>query len=34
MSHIDPSLTGPPPASLQERDRLTILQLFDSYALA
>jgi hypothetical protein len=34
MGHIDPSLSGPPPAALQERDRLTILQLFDSYALA
>ena len=34
MQHVDPSLSGPPPAVLQDRDRATILQAFDSYALA
>ncbi len=34
MRHIDPSLSGSAPAALQDRDRGTILQVFDTYALA
>ena len=34
MRHIDPSLSGSGPAALQDRDRTTILQVFDTYALA
>jgi hypothetical protein len=34
MQHIDPSLSGPGPAALADRDRSTILQVFDAYALA
>lgn len=34
MQQIDPSLAGPPPATLQDRDRMTILQVFDIYAMA
>lgn len=34
MRHIDPSLAGPGPVTLQDRDRATILQVFDTYSLA
>jgi len=34
MGTIDPSLAGPAPTTIQDRDRTTILQVFDSYALA
>lgn len=34
MQHLDPSLSGPGPVTLQDRDRTTVLQVFDSYALA
>jgi hypothetical protein len=34
MQHIDASLTGPGPVVLHDRDRTTILQVFDAYALA
>ena len=34
MATIDPALAGPAPGTLGERDRATILQVFDSYALA
>jgi len=34
MTTIDPSLSGPGPATMNDRDRSTVLQVFDAYALA
>lgn len=34
MATIDPSFSGPGPTAMNDRDRSTVLQVFDAYALA